>query len=516
MKKIRNLCLVFGDQLNRDSALFTGFDARQDLLWMAEVLEENTHVPSNKHRSLMFIAAMRHYAAALRADNYPLIYYSLDDYALPSFADALGQCFVNHEVESIRVVLPGEYRVLQQVKTFAAERRLPLEVLPDTHFVAKPGEFSQWRKGKRQLRMEYWYRQLRKRTGVLMDGNRPEGGDWNYDQNNRKAFGKHGPGVLEEALLFPSDDITAAAATTINRHFPNNPGDLTAFGWPVTRAQALALLTFFIEKHLPLFGDYQDAMWTHEPWLYHSRLSAALNIKLLSPMEVICAAENAYKKGEAPLNAVEGFIRQILGWREYVRGIYWSYMPELIAMNALEAQYDLPDFYWTGKVDMECLAQSLRQVLDQGYGHHIQRLMVTGLFALLWQTRPQEIHKWYLAMYVDAVEWVELPNVLGMSQYADAGIMASKPYIATGRYIARMSNYCDGCKYNPEDAESDRACPFTTLYWEFLVRHRERFADHPRLALQVKHLDKQSAEKRAAINRRAAWVRANYPASPYE
>ncbi len=275
------------------------------------------------------------------------------------------------------------------------------------------------------------------------------------------------------------------------------------------------MLDFFIAKQLPLFGEYQDAMWTNEPWLYHSRLSAALNLKLLSPLEVIQAAEQAYAQGKAPLNAVEGFIRQILGWREFVRGLYWSLMPDWYSMNALDAQHNLPDFYWTGQVDMQCLAQSIQQVLDYGYGHHIQRLMVTGLFAQLWQTQPQQIHAWYLAMYVDAVEWVELPNVLGMSQYADGGIMASKPYIATGRYIAKMSNYCAGCRYKPDEAETDNACPFTTLYWEFLATHRARFANHPRLALQVKHLDNHSAEKRAAVAKRAQWVRAHYAANDY-
>ncbi|WP_331345708.1 cryptochrome/photolyase family protein [Cellvibrio sp. UBA7661] len=514
-KKIRNLCLVLGDQLNRDSLLFEGFDPQQDLLWMAEVLQESTHVPSNKQRSLLFISAMRHFAQDLRDTNLPLIYYVLEQ-QLQNFSAALDECLKHYSPERLRVVLPGDYRVLQELKTCSAQCNLPLEVLPDNHFIAKPREFSAWQKGKKQLRMEYWYRQLRKRTGILMQGGAPEGGDWNYDHDNRGTFGRAGPGLREPELMFAMDDITQAAKQSIGQFFPGNPGELITFGWPVTRAQALELLAFFIHAQLAQFGEYQDAMWTHEPWLYHSRLSAALNLKLLSPMEVILAAEQAYQRGDAPLNSVEGFIRQILGWREYVRGLYWSFMPDWLEMNALDAQHNLPDFYWTGDVDMQCLAQSIGQVLQHGYGHHIQRLMVTGLFALLWQTRPDQIHSWYLAMYVDAVEWVELPNVLGMSQYADAGIMASKPYIATGRYIAKMSNYCDQCCYKPDDAESDRACPFTTLYWEFLAKHRDRFVNHPRLALQVKHLDAQAAEKREAIAKRAAWVRAHYPANLYQ
>lgn len=515
MKPIRNLCLILGDQLNRDSLVFADFDPHQDLLWMAEVLEESTHVPSNKQRSLLFISAMRHFAQSLRDEGLPLRYYSLDEHRLPHFAEGIRRTLVDYAPAQIRVVLPGDYRVLQQLKAVASEIRVPLEILADNHFIAKPGEFTAWQRGKKQLRMEYWYRQLRKRTGVLMCDGQPDGGEWNYDQDNRGTFGRAGPGMREPVLMFTMDDITLGAARSVEQFFPANPGQLAAFGWPVTRAQALELLAFFIRHQLPLFGEYQDAMWTHEPWLYHSRLSAAMNLKLLAPWEAINAAEQAFHRGEAPLNSVEGFIRQILGWREYVRGLYWSFMPEWQHMNALDAQHNLPDFYWTGDVDMQCLAHSLRQVLERGYGHHIQRLMVTGLFALLWQTRPEQIHAWYLAMYVDAVEWVELPNVLGMSQYADAGIMASKPYIATGRYIAKMSNYCDQCRYKPEDAESESACPFTTLYWEFLAKHRDRFANHPRLALQVKHLDAQGDAKRTAIAARAKWVRAHYPASGY-
>ena len=511
IKTIRNLCLILGDQLNRDSLIFADFDPAQDLLCMAEVLEESQDVPSNKQRSLLFIAAMRHFAQALSDEKLPLKYYRLDQ-QFHQFSDAFTDCLTQHRPERIKVVLPGDFRVLQQLKNFSASHQLPLDVLPDNHFIAKPGEFSVWKKGNKQLRMEYWYRQLRKRTGILMRDGVPEGGDWNYDQENRGAFGRAGPELREEDLLFTADEQTQSAQQDIERYFPENPGQIITFGWPVTRAQALELLAFFIRVHLPLFGKYQDAMWVGEPWLYHSRLSAALNLKLLSPMEVICAAEAAYRGGDVPLNSVEGFIRQILGWREYVRGLYWSFMPEWTEMNALDAQQHLPDFYWTGDVDMTCLAQSIKQVLEHGYGHHIQRLIVTGLFALLWQAQPSQVHRWYLAMYVDAVEWVELPNVLGMSQYADAGIMASKPYIATGRYIAKMSNYCDQCRYKPDDAESEQACPFTTLYWEFLQKHRERFVHHPRLALQVKHLDAQSDEKRQAIARRAQWVRAHYPA----
>lgn len=515
MKKLRNLCLIFGDQLNADSLLFEDFDPEQDALWMAETLGESIHVPSNKNRSVLFLSAMRHFAQDLHARGLPLIYFSLSENPCADFIQALKQTLQAHSIRGIKCVLPGDYRVLQILKAFSAEQKVHLELQADNHFIAQPGEFTEWQAGKKQWRMEYWYRSLRKRTGILMDGDQPLGGEWNYDKDNRASFGKQGPGWMEPTLTFAADSVTQAAMADVELYFPENPGNLLHFGWPVTRAQALQLLNHFIEHHLREFGSFQDAMWTQEPWLHHSRLAAALNLKLLSPREAIDAAEQAYHQGKAPLNAVEGFIRQILGWREYVRGLYWSQMPHWLEWNALDAQHNLPNFYWTGDVDMHCLQQSIAQVLDHGYSHHIQRLMVTGLFSLLWQTKPAQIHVWYLAMYVDAVEWVELPNVLGMSQYADGGIMASKPYIATGRYIAKMSNYCNHCRYQPEQAETEAACPFTTLYWEFLAKHREKFVKHPRLALQVKHLDALSDEKRAAITKRAEWVRGQYPADVY-
>jgi deoxyribodipyrimidine photolyase-related protein len=288
---------------------------------------------------------------------------------------------------------------------------------------------------------------------------------------------------------------------------PGNPGRLDAFDWPVTRTQALAALDDFVTHRLPLFGRWQDAMWRGEPWLYHSRIAAALNLKLLNPREVCDAAERAWRDGRAPLDAVEGFVRQILGWREYVRGIYWREMPSYVDRNALDADRPLPAFFWTGETDLACLRETIGQTLGLGYAHHIQRLMVTGLFALLWGVRPREVHEWYLSMYVDAVEWVELPNTLGMSQYADGGLLASKPYVATGKYIARMGNYCAGCRYRPDRAHGDDACPYTTLYWDFLARHRERFARHPRLALQVRNLDRLPDGEREAIAARAAALR---------
>jgi deoxyribodipyrimidine photolyase-related protein len=289
--------------------------------------------------------------------------------------------------------------------------------------------------------------------------------------------------------------------------FAGHPGSLANFDWPVTVSDCEKALEDFLLQRLPLFGDYQDALWTNEPYLYHSRLSAALNLKLLNPRKVIAAVENRYKRKETSLNSAEGFIRQLLGWREYVRGIYWHFMPEYANRNALQAERDLPKFYWNAATDMNCLRSAVTQTLDLGYAHHIQRLMVTGLFALLYGVHPRQVHEWYLAIYVDAVEWVELPNTLGMSQYADGGIMASKPYCASGAYIQRMSNYCAGCRYDPKSAAGENACPITTLYWDFLARQEKLLEKNPRMLMQVKNWRRKADAERTAIRKQAAELR---------
>jgi len=374
-------------------------------------------------------------------------------------------------------------------------------------------EFAAHARGRKGLRMEFFYREMRRRHGVLMRDGEPEGGQWNFDADNREAFGAEGPagaagpaGVPAPARFEP-DDTTREALQEVRTRFASHPGRLDDFAWPVTRAQALQSLQRFIEQRLPLFGRYQDAMWPGEPWLYHAHLSAALNLKLLNPREVVAAAVAAYESGAAPLASVEGFVRQILGWREYVRGIYWTSMPAYGDLNELGADQELPAWYWTGDTDMACLRDALTQTLAHGYAHHIQRLMVTGLYALMLGVRPQAVHEWYLAVYVDAVEWVELPNTLGMSQYADGGLMASKPYVATGKYIERMSPHCQGCRYDPAQRTGERACPYTTLYWDFLMRHEARLAANPRMALQVKNLARLDGAQREAVRARAGAIR---------
>jgi len=358
--------------------------------------------------------------------------------------------------------------------------------------------------------MEFFYREMRRRYHVLLDADgRPEGGTWNFDADNRGSFGKKGPPLRPEPFGVPQDAITREVIALVDRLYPDRAGDLSRFDWPVTPAQARAALDDFVTTRLPDFGRYQDAMWTGEPWLYHARISAAMNLKLLDPRVVIEEAERAYRAGHVSLPGAEGFIRQVLGWREYVRGIYWLHMPGYVTRNALGATLPLPSVYWTGDTDMQCLRDVITQTLTIGYAHHIQRLMVTGLYALLLGVDPREVHEWYLAVYVDAVEWVELPNTLGMSQYADGGVMASKPYVATGKYINRMSNYCTSCRYDPAKAIGPTACPMTTLYWDFLSRHEATLRANPRMSLQVKNLARLSPDDREVIARQARDLRAD-------
>jgi deoxyribodipyrimidine photolyase-related protein len=359
--------------------------------------------------------------------------------------------------------------------------------------------------------MEHFYRHMRQSRGILMEPDgRPAGGTWNFDKANRKPFGREGPGTVPPLPRFEPDAVTQGALADVAAQFPDNPGRLDDFAWPVTREQALGALEDFIAHRLAAFGPFQDAMWTGEPFLNHSVLSAVLNLKLLDPREVVEAAVSAHRDQTAPLPSVEGFVRQVIGWREYVRGLYWTEMPGYLEHNALGADRPLPAFYWTGDTDMACLRRVIEQTLQTGYAHHIQRLMVTGLFALLLGVRPQEVHAWYLAAYVDAVEWVEAPNTLGMSQYADGGLLASKPYAASGRYIQRMSNYCTGCRYAPDQATGETACPFTTLYWDFLLRHETRFAKHPRAAMQWRNLKRLDRDDRRAIRRQAEALAASF------
>ena len=519
-----HLVLVLGDQLDRQSAAFDGFDRGRDRVWMAEVAEESTHVWTHKARITVFLSAMRHFHAALVADGIDVDYTALtaDEPARPpgrspsSLADALLESLARARAagrfpDTLIVVEPGEWRVRVALESAAQQAGIPLEIRTDRHFFSSRDDFAAHARGRKQLRLEYFYRDLRKRHGILMDDGEPAGSQWNFDAENRGSFPKsgptRGPGRLPAPIRFAPDAITREVITLVNARFASHPGSLDDFDWPVTPDEARAALNDFLTHRLASFGKYQDAIWTGEPWLYHARLSQAMNMKLLHPRDVVAGAERMWSEGRTPLEATEGFIRQVLGWREYVRGVYWHFMPEYEQRNTLAADRPLPSFYWTADTEMNCLKDALGQTLRYGYAHHIQRLMVTGLFAMLWGVKPQEVHRWYLAVYVDAVEWVELPNTLGMSQFADGGVMASKPYCASGAYIDRMSNACGGCRFNPKVATGADACPFTTLYWDFLARHEQLLKKNPRMAMQLKNLARKDTAELRAIRRQADGLR---------
>ncbi len=503
----RKLLLVLGDQLDRYSAVLDGASPEHDRVLMIEARSESRRIRSHKARSALFFAAMRHHAGWLRDQGFTVDYYQIDSPESDNFSCALKHAIDGLRPEMLSMVEAAEFGVQQEIDRACDLAGLPREIMPDGHFYCSRDAFAAWRTGRRTLLMEHFYRHMRKRHSILMDDGKPTGGEWNYDRRNRKPFGRKGPGMLPVKVCFAPDALTRDVLASVERLLPDNPGQLSGFAWPVTREQALDALDDFVAHRLQAFGPFQDAMWDGEPLLYHSALSAALNLKLLSPREVVERALEAHREGAVPLPSVEGFVRQILGWREYVRGVYWSEMPGCIERNTLDAQQALPGFYWSGDTDMACLRAVIEQTLAHGYAHHIQRLMVTGLFALLLGVRPRALHEWYLAVYVDAIEWVEAPNTIGMSQHADGGLLGSKPYVASGRYIQRMSNYCAGCRYAPDKASGTQACPFITLYWDFLMRHEARFSSHPRAALQWRMLQRLGRAERARIRQQATVLR---------
>lgn len=496
---MRNLVFVLGDQLDRRSSALEGFDPRHDRVLMAEVPDESTHVPSHKARSALFLAAMRHYAAWLVTQGIPFDYLALGEHRHASLADALQSAIQRHAPERVIMIEPGDYRVRETIRASCRASQVELVVCEDRHFLISTTEFQARAKKYKQPRMEVFYRHMRKRLKVLMEGDDPVGGTWNYDRENRLPFAKTGPVNVPKPLTFSPDAITHTAIAAVEKHFGHHPGSLAHFGWPVTPEQAEQLLDHFIEERLPQFGRYQDAMWAGETTLYHALISSALNLKLLDPRNVIQKAQYAYKLGHAPIASVEGFIRQVLGWREFMRGMYWLDMPGMREANYFRHQRALPAWYWTAVTQMNCMRECVGQTLTLGYAHHIQRLMVTGQFALLAEVEPRQIEDWYLAMYVDAVEWAELPNVAGMALYANGGRLSSKPYIASGMYIKRMSNYCAGCRYKPEQKTGAGACPVTTLYWRFLVKNEKKLAGNPRTALAARNVARLTPAERKSI-----------------
>ena len=515
-RSVRNLVIVFGDQLDAGSAAFDGFDPEADAVAMMEVHEEASHVPQHKLRLALFFSAMRHFRDALRQDGRTVHYTELED------ADNTGSLAgeIERRAKALRpdrliVLQPGDWRVEQAARNTAKSLDLPHSVRDDRHFLCSAGTFEALAQGRRSLLMETFYRAMRREHRILMDGDKPVGGQWNLDRENRGSFGKDGAGEIPPPLGFAPDRTTREVLDMVERRFPDAPGRLDSFDTPVTADQAQSALDDFLEHRLENFGRYQDAMAVGQPFLYHARLSAALNLHLLDPRAAIEGAVAAYQDGRAPLNSVEGFVRQILGWREYIRGVYWREMPGYADRNALQADLPMPAFFWTGETEMACIRHSVGQLIDHAYAHHIQRLMVLGLFAMLLGVRPYEVHRWHMSMYADAIDWVSLPNVLGMSQYGDGGIVGSKPYAASGNYIDKMSDYCKGCRFNPRKATGDDACPVTTLYWDFLDRNRDRIRGQRHMGYQIANLDRKEAAERQEIRRRSERLKASCTAKTY-
>jgi deoxyribodipyrimidine photolyase-related protein len=480
---------------------------------MAEVDEETTHVWCHQLRVAAFLSAMRHHRDWLRERGWTVRYTEMPANRGHDRGASLGEALALDvkalRPERLRVVQPGDHRVLTQLRQAAEALEIPLEVVPDRHFYLDLDDFEEWMEGRKQPTLEHFYRWMRKRHDVLMDDGEPVTGRWNYDQDNRETFGASGPPEVKAPRRFGPDEVTDGVLAMVRTRFADHPGSLEHFDLPVTRGQARAALRDFVEHRLPRFGPYQDAMWEGERFLFHSRLSFPLNVKLLSPREVVGAVVEAFEAGTAPIASVEGFVRQILGWREFVRGLYWHLMPGYAERNALgcDPERGVPAFYWDGDTRMACVRDAMRNVIDHGYAHHIERLMVLGLFAQLLGVHPYRFHEWHLAMYLDAVDWVSLPNALGMSQYGDGGVLGTKPYCASGKYVDRMSNHCAGCRYDPKRALGDEACPFTTLYWDFLARHRERFAKNRRMGFQIGNLDRKEPEELEAVRKRARWLK---------
>lgn len=495
--RLRHLVIVLGDQLDANSAAFDGFDPHRDAVLQMEVLEEAAYIVQHKLRLAYFFASMRHFREELGALGRRVYYVSIDDPAnTGAFETEIARAQHAFDPERTIVLEPGDWRVAEKL------RRLPqpLEIRSDRHFLCSRSEFAAFMADHPRPILETFYRYMRKKTGILMDRyGKPIGGAWNFDAENRKSFGKSSP-AIPSLPAQKMDAITIEARDLVLKRFAENPGKLEDVNLPITRAQAIEQLNDFVSNRLPLFGTYQDAMRNGEPFLFHSRLSGPLNLHRLSPTEVM---EAALKNEAVPLNALEGFVRQILGWREYVRGVYWQRMPHYADENVLGAHLPMPRIYWTGETEMRCLADAIAHTIEHAYAHHIERLMILGLFAMLLGVAPYEVHRWHMSMFWDAIDWVSLTNTLGMSQYGDGGALATKPYAASGNYIDRMSDHCRSCRFDPSKSIGEDACPFTTLYWNFLAKHRTRLSSNGRMRNQYLNLDRKDGSELQAIRRHA-------------
>lgn len=504
-KKYKVLRLLLGDQLNHQHSWFTHPDPSV-LIVVMEIRTETDYVWHHIQKACAFFAAMEGFADELNTAGHDTLYLKLDDPAnKQSFASNCDVLIKEYAIEKFEYQLPDEYRVDEDLKSYCHKLAIPHQVWDTEHFYTTRDELGTFFSGKKGLLMENFYREMRKKHDVLMAGKEPVGGKWNYDEENRSKLPKnhkpYAPLLFNNKVRAQYNRITEAGIKTIGVVDPDY------FYWPINRRQALKLLSYFTEYCLPLFGTFQDAMHTEEWSVYHSRLSFAMNTKMISPKEVVTAALMAWEQDKKAIliNQLEGFIRQILGWREYMRGIYWLKMPGFETMNYFNHQRKLPEWYWTGKTKMNCLKHSIGQSLEHAYAHHIQRLMITGNFALLAGIKPDDVDFWYLGIYIDAIQWVEITNTRGMSQFADGGIIGSKPYTGSANYIHKQSNYCDKCQYDRTTKTEENSCPFNSLYWDFHDRHRDKLSLNFRLSMVYRLWDKM-----APVDREAILLRANY------
>ena len=500
MKK--TLRLILGDQLNHRHSWFQQVDENVVYVMM-EVRSETDYVVHHIQKVVAFFQSMRLFAKELLQKGHKVVYLKLDDINnKQSFTENIRWICQKYKIETIEYQLPDEYRVDQELKSLSEALNLSVCVVDSEHFFTSRTEFAEFFKGKKQFLMESFYRYMRKKHDILMVAGQPEGDKWNFDSDNRKKIPANH--AIIQPYLFHRD--VTEIVEMIQKTDVKTLGEIDEkqFVWPVTQEESLELLNFFVEYCLPYFGTFQDAM-TPDAWsVYHSRISFAMNVKLISPQEVIEKVIQHYRQNnEISLNQVEGFVRQILGWREYMRGIYWMHMPEYASLNFFNHENKLPDWYWTGETKMKCLSHSIKQSLQFSYAHHIQRLMVTGNFALLAGIHPDEVDRWYLGIYIDASEWVEITNTRGMSQFADGGIVGTKPYVSSANYIDKMGSYCSKCLYNSKLKVGEKACPFNSLYWHFYARNEQLLRKNPRIGMAYVTLDKMQPQVKEELLKQA-------------
>lgn len=495
------LILITADQLSPALSSLRNLQPDDQIL-MAEVQQEATYAPHHQLKIVLLFSAMRHFAQTLQTQGVQVHYFRFEQ-QIPSLLAAVQQVLSQQPVlERLRLTELAEYRLCAEVSTWSDTLGIPVDVVEDDRFICSHAMFRRWADGRKSYRMEYFYRDMRRYTGLLMAGNNPVGGQWNFDADNRQAC----PSGVEIPPLpdFPPDPITAEVIELVEQRFASHMGQAKRFNFAVNGKDARAAFLHFVQHRLPLFGQYQDAMRQDEPALFHSLVSMYLNCGLLDARWVCLQVEQAWKAGNVPLAAAEGFIRQVIGWREYVRGLYWLKMPDYQAANFFAAVRPLPSWYWTAQTNMNCMAQAIRHTIDHAYSHHIQRLMLTGNFALLAGLSVEEVNQWYLAVYADAYEWVELPNTSGMALFADGGLLASKPYAASGNYIAKMSNYCQHCSYDVKQSTGPTACPFNALYWDFIARHEAKLGSNARMQLTYQQWRRKSDADKTALRAKAA------------